>query len=45
MKKHKKIFFRMKKPHKIFFTQKNNTKFYLHVGWAFDNYQLLDVEM
>ena len=40
-----KFFFRMKKPHKIFFAQKSNAKFYLHVGWAFDNYQLLDAEM
>jgi len=44
-KKHEKFYFRMKKPHKIFFAQKNNIKFYLHVGGAFDNYQLLDAEM
>jgi len=25
--------------------QKNNSKFYLHVAWAFDNCQLLDAEM
>ena len=43
--KTRKIFFRMKKPHKIFFAQKNNAKFYLHVGWAFENYQLLDAGM
>jgi len=35
----------MKKQHKIFFAQKNNAKFNLHVGWAFNNYQLLDAEM
>ena len=39
------IFIRMKKPHKIFFAHKTNAKFYLHVGWVFDNYQLLDAEM
>jgi len=38
-------FFRMKKQHKVFFAQKENAKYYLHVGWAFDNYQLLDGEM
>jgi len=35
----------MKKPHKVFFAQKYNAKFYLYVGWAFDNYQLFDAEM
>jgi len=35
----------MKKPHKIFFAQKNNAKFYLHVGWEFDNDQHVDAEM
>jgi len=44
-KKHAKFFFRMKKPQKIFFAQKTNAKFYLHVGGAFDNHQLLDAEM
>ena len=44
-KKKTQNFFRMKKPHKIFFAQKSNAKFYLRVGWAFDNYQLLDAEM
>jgi len=28
----------VKEPHKIFFAQKNNARFYLHVGWAFENY-------
>jgi len=40
-----KIFFRKEKSHKIFFAQNNNAKFYLHVGWTFDNYQLLDAEI
>jgi len=41
-KKHVKFYFRMK----IHNTQKKTTQnFYLHLAWAFDNYQLLDAEM